>query len=108
MVLLVNNRSRGFAGQAESAWPCETAVVAVLIFAAFISMRAWFCADLLHRNCPCMASMAESAASKLSYETKPKPRERPVSGSRIIFGVATIIPKAEKVSYSSCGTSTGP
>ena len=49
-----------------------------------------------------MASMAASLASKLSYETKPKPREAPVSGSRMILGVATIMPNALKVSYSSC------
>ena len=59
-------------------------------------------AHLLHRNWPFMASMAVSEDSKLSYDTKPKPLEAPVSGSRMILGVATIIPKAEKVSYSSC------
>lgn len=40
--------------------------------------------------------------SKQSKETKPKPRELPVSGSRMILGVATITPNAANVSYSSC------
>ena len=49
-----------------------------------------------------MASIALSAASNPSYDTKPKPRDAPVSGSRMIFGVLMIMPKALKVSYSSC------
>ena len=48
-----------------------------------------------------MASMAASDASNVSKETKPKPRELPESPSRIIFGVDTMTPNAEKVSYSS-------
>ena len=45
-----------------------------------------------------MASMAASLASKQSKLTKPKPLETPVSGSRMIFGVATMTPNAENVS----------
>ena len=45
--------------------------------------------------------MAASLASKVSKETKPKPRLLPESGSRMILGVLTMTPKAEKVSYSS-------
>lgn len=59
-------------------------------------------ADLLQRYCPFMASMAPSEASKPSKLTKPKPLLAPVSGSRMILGVAMTIPKALKVSYSSC------
>eukprot|EP00962_Isochrysis_galbana_P035052 scaffold11964_cov90-Isochrysis_galbana.AAC.3 len=51
--------------------------------------------------------MAASDASNASNETKPKPRELPVSGSRIILGVETIVPKAEKVSYSSFSSTSG-
>ena len=59
-------------------------------------------AHRLHRNWPFMDSMAASAASKPSYDTKPKPRLPPVSGSRMILGVAMMSPNALKVSYSSC------
>ena len=54
--------------------------------------------DLLARNWPFMASMAASADSKLSNDTKPKPFDAPVSGSTLILGVCEILPKAEKVS----------
>ena len=49
-----------------------------------------------------MASMAPSEASKPSKLTNPKPLLAPVSGSRMILGVAMTIPNALKVSYSSC------
>uniref|UniRef100_A0A182UYK9 Uncharacterized protein n=1 Tax=Anopheles merus TaxID=30066 RepID=A0A182UYK9_ANOME len=55
----------------------------------------------LQRYCPFMASMAASDASKLAKFMKANPFELPVSGSRIIFGVCRITPKAENVSYSS-------
>ena len=54
-----------------------------------------------------MASMAASELSNVSNATKPKPRELPVSGSRIILGVAVMTPKAEKVSYSSFSSTSG-
>lgn len=54
--------------------------------------------ERLHRYCPFIASMAESDASKQSKEMKPNPLELPVSGSRIIFGVAMMTPKALNVS----------
>jgi len=57
---------------------------------------------LLQRYCPLMASIAASDASNPSKLTKPKPLLAPVSGSRMIFGVAMTIPNALKVSYSSC------
>ena len=62
------------------------------------------CADLLQRYCPFMASIAPSDASKPSKLTKPKPLLAPVSGSRMILGVAMTMPKALKVSYRSCTT----
>ncbi len=57
---------------------------------------------LLQRYCPLMASIAASEASNPSKLTKPKPLLAPVSGSRMIFGVAMTIPNALKVSYNSC------
>jgi len=57
---------------------------------------------LLQRYCPLIASIAASEASNPSKLTKPKPLLAPVSGSRMIFGVAMTIPNALKVSYSSC------
>ena len=61
----------------------------------------------LQRNCPFIASIAASDDSNVSKETKPKPRDEPVSGSRMILGVATIRPKAENVSYSSFSSTSG-
>jgi len=52
----------------------------------------------LQRNWPFIDSMAASDASKVSKLTKPKPRELPVSGSRMILGVLTITPNAANVS----------
>ena len=54
--------------------------------------------ERFERNWPFMHSMARSAASKESYETKPNPLERPVSGSRITLGWSVRPPKALKVS----------
>ena len=53
---------------------------------------------LLQRYCPLMASIAASEASNPSKLTKPNPLLAPVSGSRMIFGVAMTIPNALKVS----------
>jgi len=61
----------------------------------------------LHKNWPFMDSIAASEASNVSNETKPKPRELPVSGSRMILGVAMMAPKAAKVSYSSFSSTSG-
>ena len=55
----------------------------------------------LHRNWPFIASIAASDASNVSNATKPKPRELPVSPSRMIFGVDVTTPNAANVSYSS-------
>lgn len=59
--------------------------------------------------CGCWPMVKRRApeASKESNARKPKPLDRPVSGSRMILGLLTITPKAEKVSYSSCGGARG-
>lgn len=61
----------------------------------------------LQRNWPFIEAMAASDASKASKATNPKPRELPVSGSRMILGVETMEPKAEKVSYNSFSSASG-
>mmetsp|Transcript_7330 Transcript_7330/g.25829 ORF Transcript_7330/g.25829 Transcript_7330/m.25829 type:complete len:255 (-) Transcript_7330:372-1136(-) len=97
-------------------WLCPLLVVAAIILSAALPclspLESFLYANvtltgLLHRNCPSIASMAASAASNESYDTNPKPREAPVSGSRMIFGVCTMAPKALKVSYSSFSSRSG-
>lgn len=77
------------------------AVLACVLYGSY-SMCGLYCTHLLQRYCPPMASMAASEASNPSKLTKPKPLLAPVSGSRMILGVAITMPKALKVSYRSC------